>query len=90
MWKTCYFIPSICFGQFLKLFLPDFFVNFSSVGCDCNPISHDYQQQITFLQVHLWAMRNSVKSYRVLLLERFIGSQYETNGEKCGLFRISL
>jgi len=48
------------------------------------------EQQIIFLQVHLWAMRNYAKSYRVLLAERFIGSQYETTGEKCGLFRISL
>jgi len=48
------------------------------------------KQQIIFLQVHLWAMRNFAKSYRVLLLERFIGSQYEANGGKCGLFRISL
>jgi len=48
------------------------------------------KQQTFFLQVHLWAMRNYAKSYRVLLLERFIGSQYETNEEKCRLFKISL
>jgi len=35
------------------------------------------EQQIMFLQVHLWAMRNYAKSYRVLLLERFVGCQNE-------------
>jgi len=40
MWKTCYFIPSKCFGQVFKLFLPDFFVNLSSVSFD---ISFDYE-----------------------------------------------
>jgi len=31
------------FWPFFLLFLSNFFVNFSSVGCDCNPISYDYE-----------------------------------------------
>jgi len=47
---------------FKNFFLPNFFVNFSNVGCDFKPSRTTMKQQIIFLQVYLWAIRNYANS----------------------------
>jgi len=56
------------FWPIFKTFSVRFFVNFSSVVATATPSRTIMEQQIIFLQVHLWTMRNYAKSYRVLLL----------------------
>jgi len=49
----------------------------SSVGCNCKPISYNYETSNHFSTGVPWAIRNYANSYRVQLLQWFIRSQYE-------------